>query len=37
MCQILNVSELWIFLNFRKYDKGMHMRQYAIIEGFWIF
>ena len=34
MCRVLNMSEFWIFINFRKYDRALNMRQNAIMEGF---
>ena len=37
MCRILNVSEFWIFVNFRKYGRAVNMRRNAIMERFWIF
>ena len=37
MFRVLNMSEFWIFVNFRKYDMIMNMRRYAIMEVFWIF
>ena len=36
MCRILNISEFWIFVNYRKYDRVLNMRQDAVVEGFWI-
>ena len=37
MCQVLDLSEFLIFVNFRKYDRVLNMRRDAIIEEFWIF
>ena len=37
MCRVLNISEFWVFLNFRKYDRVLNMHQDAIMEEFWIF
>ena len=36
-CQVLNMSEFWIFLSFRKYDRVLSMGRNAIMEGLWIF
>ena len=36
MCRVLNMSDFWIFVNFRKYDKVLIMRRDAIMEEFWI-
>ena len=36
MCQVLNMSEFWIFADFRKYDRVLNMCQNAIMEGYWI-
>ena len=37
MCRVLNMSEFWIFVNFRKYDRVLNMCRDIIMEGFWIF
>ena len=37
MCLVLNMSEFWVFVNFRKYDRVLKMRQDTIMEGFGIF
>ena len=37
MGRVLEISEFWIFINFRKYDRILNMRQNAIMEGLWIF
>ena len=37
MCQILDISEFWILVNFRKYDRVQNMHWDAIMEGFWKF
>ena len=37
MCQVLDLSEFLIFVNFRKYDRVLNMRRDAIMEEFWIF
>ena len=43
MFQVLNMSELSIFVNFHKYDRDdkyaniTNMRRDAIMKGFWIF
>ena len=37
MCRVLNMSEFWIFVIFRKYDRILNMCQDAIMEGFWVF
>ena len=37
MCQVLIISDLWIFINFRKYDRVLNMRCDAIKEEVWIF
>ena len=37
MCRVLNMSEFWIFTNFRKYYRVLNMRWDAIMEGFWDF
>ena len=37
MCLVLNISELWIFVNFRKYDRVMNISRDVIMEEFWIF
>ena len=37
MCRVLNISELWISVNFRKYGGVLYMCGDAIMEGFWIF
>ena len=31
------MSEFWIFVNFRKYNRVLNMRRDAIMSGFWIF
>ena len=36
MFHVLNLSEFWIFANFRKYGRVLNMRRDAIMEGFWI-
>ena len=36
-CRALNMSELWIFVNFLKYDRVLNMRLDAIMKGLWIF
>ena len=36
-CRVLNMSELWIFVNFLKYDRVQNMRLDAIMKGLWIF
>ena len=33
MCRVLNMSEFWIFVNFRKYDKVLNMCRDIIKEG----
>ena len=37
MCQVLNMSELWLFVNLRKYGSFLSMCWEAIAEGFLIF
>ena len=37
MCQVLNMSDFWTFVNFCKYDRILNIRWDAIREGFWIF
>ena len=37
MCRVLNISEFQIFVNFRKYDRVLNMRQDPIMEEFCIF
>ena len=37
MCQILNMSEFSIFVDFCKYGRVLNMRQDAIMEEFCIF
>ena len=37
MCLVLNMSEFWIFVNLRKYDRVMNMSRDVIMEEFWIF
>ena len=37
MCRVLDMSELLIFVNFRKYHRVLNMRWDAIMEEFWIF
>ena len=32
-----NMSEFWIFVNFRKFDRVLNMQQDVIMKGFWIF
>ena len=34
MCQVLDLSEFLIFVNFRKYDRVLNMRRDAIKEEF---
>ena len=34
MCQVLDMSEFLIFVNFRKYDRVLNMRRDAIMEEF---
>ena len=34
MCQVLDLSEFLIFVNFRKYDRVLNMRRDAIMEEF---
>ena len=34
MRRVLNMSEFWIFVNFRKYDKVLNMYRDEIMEGF---
>ena len=34
MCQVLDMSEFLIFVNFRKYDRVLNMRRDAIMEKF---
>ena len=34
MCRVLNISEFQIFVNFRKYDRVLNMRQDPIMEEF---
>ena len=36
MCRVLNMSEFWIFVNFRKYDRILNMRGDAITERFLV-
>ena len=33
---VLNISDIWIFVNFRRYDRVLNMRCDSVIEGFWI-
>ena len=33
MCRVLNMSEFWIFVNFRKYNRILNMRWDAIMRG----
>ena len=35
--QVLNMSEVWLFANFHKFDRVLNMRQDAIMERMWIF
>ena len=35
--RVLNMSEFWIFVHFRKHDRVLNMRCNAIMKGFWIF
>ena len=37
MCQVLNVSEFWIFSNFCKCHRVLNICGNAIMEKFWIF
>ena len=37
VCRVLNMSDFWIFVNFRKNGRVLNIRWDAIIEGFWIF
>ena len=37
MCLVLNMSEFWIFVNLRIYDRVMNMSRDVIMEEFWIF
>ena len=37
MCRVLNTSEFWIFIIFKKKNRVLNMRWDAIMEGFWIF
>ena len=37
MYRVLNMSEFLIFMNFRKYDRAVDMRQDAIMEELRIF
>ena len=37
MCRVLNMSEFWIFANFRYYDRVQNMRRDTIMEEVWIF
>ena len=37
MRKVLNISELCMFLNFRKYGRVLNMLREAIMEEFWIF
>ena len=32
MCRVLNMSEFWMFKNFRKHDRALNLRRDAIIE-----
>ena len=32
MCRVLNMSEFLLFMNFRRYDKVLDMRQDTIME-----
>ena len=32
MCQVLNMSEFLLFMNFRRYDRVLDMRQDTIME-----
>ena len=36
MCQVLNMSQFWIFKNIYKYDRVLYMCSDAIMEGFCI-
>ena len=37
MRRVLNMSESWIFVNFRKYDRLLNMHLDVIMKEFWIF
>ena len=37
MCQVLNMSELWILEKFRKYGRYMNKGRDAAMEGYWKF
>ena len=37
ICRIMNMSELRIFVNFRKYDRVLNMCWDVAMKGFWKF
>ena len=36
MCRVLNMSDFWIFVNFRKYDRVLNICRDIIMDGFRI-